>query len=783
MNRLRHIVREIHRRSVWQVLGIYLMGSWGALQVVESLTESAGLPDWVPPFALVLLVLGLPMVVATAFVQEGAPGLDADEDEAASGVADEAAVEPAAGPEPETLPAGNPGRSRFDVRGLFTWRNAVGGGVAAFALLGIAVASYFAMRSTGVGPVASLAAQGVFEEGEPLVLADFSTTSGDAGLARLVTEALRVDLVESSALTVVPQSYVAEALQRMGRPDTSAVTPAVGREIARRDGFKAVLQGEVGSLGSGYVLTASLVEAQTGESLAAFREAVEGDDGLLAAIDKLSERIREKAGESLRQIRGGGSLETVTTASLPALEAYTEAIAMSSRGREAEAIALLESALELDPEFGMAWRKLGAMLGNVGAGRDRQLEAARRAYELRHRMGEVERLLSEAYYFTNVEPQEERVIQAYEQVLAASPDEPTALNNLAITIVGRDTDYAIELLERAVDGPGATAVAHTNLVQYYWSTRRDDDAMALLERVRERYPGSLRGTVLGFDLDVLQGRFAEAHAEREELLQRSSFGPAQRYRQEIRLAAEDAGRGRLAEGREHVQVVLDLAEAEEEDAWAMDALTSWAFIESLVGTPAEARAYLARAREIGTLWDLDFQGWSTAPAIAAAGLSGDAEGAGRWLAEWEAAVPPPERTESQRIAITWARWAVGVARGDGEAALESMDLIQDEFLRCGDKRCWGWWDRGRALEAAGRLEEAVAMYRRNNEGLDATEARWFPQQYMDAVQRIARLSEELGDAETARAHWLELAERWDGADAALQPRVREARARAAALEP
>lgn len=776
MTPLRQLISEIHRRSVWQVLGIYFMGSWGALQVVESLTESAGLPDWVPPFALVLLVLGLPMVVATAFVQEGAPGLDRDPGEPEEELADDGRSKPAS-----ASTADEPRRGSR-ARGLFTWRNAVGGGVAAFMLLGIAVATYFAMRSAGVGPVASLAAQGVFEEGEPLVLADFST-NGDAGLARLVTEALRVDLVESSALTVVPESYVGEALQRMGRPDTSTVTPAVGREIARRDGFKAVLQGEVGSLGSGYVLTASLVEAQTGETLAAFREAVESDDGLLAAIDKLSERIREKSGESLRQIRAGESLETVTTASLPALEAYTEAIDLSRRGREAEAIALLESALELDPEFGMAWRKLGAMLGNVGAGRERQLEAARRAYELRHRMGEVERLLAEAYYFTNVEPQEERAIQAYEQILASAPDEPTALNNLAITIFDRDMDYAIELLQRAVDGPGATATAHTNLVQYYWSSRRDDEARALLELVRERYPGSLRGEILALDLDVAQGRFAEAHGGREELLQRTSLSAPQRYRQELQLAAEDAGRGRLAEGREHVQVILDLAEAEEEPAWAVDALTAWAFAEALLGSPVTARAYVSRAREHGPLWETDLSGWSIAAAIAALGFSGDPEDASRWLGEWEEAVPPPERTESQRTALTWTRWALGVGRGNSEAALEAIDVIQDDLLRCGDKRCWGWWDRGRALEVGGRLEEAVAMYRRNNEGLDASETRWFPPQYMDAVWRIARLSEELGDAETARAHYLELAERWADADDALQPRVREARARAAALEP
>jgi len=74
MHTFRKIIRELHRRSVWQVLGVFLAGSWGVLQVVDFLTERAGLPDWTPTFALVLLLVGLPIVLATAFVQEGLPG-------------------------------------------------------------------------------------------------------------------------------------------------------------------------------------------------------------------------------------------------------------------------------------------------------------------------------------------------------------------------------------------------------------------------------------------------------------------------------------------------------------------------------------------------------------------------------------------------------------------------------------------------------------------------------------------------------------------------------------
>ena len=68
---MKNLIHEVHRRSLWQVLGIYLAGSWIALQIVETLSESMTLPDWVQGFSVILLVLGLPVVLATAFVQEG----------------------------------------------------------------------------------------------------------------------------------------------------------------------------------------------------------------------------------------------------------------------------------------------------------------------------------------------------------------------------------------------------------------------------------------------------------------------------------------------------------------------------------------------------------------------------------------------------------------------------------------------------------------------------------------------------------------------------------------
>ncbi len=122
MSRVKELIHEIHRRSLWQVLAIYVGVSWVVLQVVEVLSETAGLPSWVGPGAIILLLLGLPIVMATAFVQEGVGGRTQPVSGASLGTQGMVTV--------EDSPAIAEGRSDGGVRHrLFTWRNALLGGV------------------------------------------------------------------------------------------------------------------------------------------------------------------------------------------------------------------------------------------------------------------------------------------------------------------------------------------------------------------------------------------------------------------------------------------------------------------------------------------------------------------------------------------------------------------------------------------------------------------------------------------------------------------------------
>jgi tetratricopeptide (TPR) repeat protein len=778
MKSFEQFVREIHRRSVWQVMGVFLAASWGVLQVVEVLTETAGLPDWTPTMALVLLLLGLPMCIATAFVQ-GAPP-DGSPATQLFGAGDRA-EDPPANLAPGTGSLDRPSTRPTTRARLFTWRNALFGGLGAFTLLGLSIFAYFVMWATGFGPVGSLEAQGVFEEREPVVLADFATPTGDPGIGRLVTETLRVDLVESSALSVLPETYVADAKRRMGLPTEAPVTPEVGREIALRDGIKAIIEGEVGALGGGYVLTASLVEAASGNALAAFRETAEAEADLLTAIDKLSERIREKAGESLRVIRSGESLEAVTTSSLEALEAYTEAVALHSRGREQEAIALIEAALELDPEFGMAWRKLAVVLQNSSGDPARADQAVRRAFELRGRMTETERWLAEAYYFSYAEPDDQRALQAYERVLDKNPDEPTALNNLAIALPPTAAARAIELLERAVEGPGATFVAHQNLVLAYWNTGRPEDASAMAERLIERFPNNPVAYGRQADVLTMQGHFREAHERRLAASEMGETSSGRRAFLEMQLASEDFALGRLAEAREHIDEAVRLADASGQPSWAVDALTGWAYGLSSLGDQTDSvEAILDRVFSLARIGRLSANGWVDANAVATLALAGQPARVQALVGEYEEMFPPSARSQERRQGHALMEWSMGYATGDWEASFDAIDRLQDE-LACNVQYCWGWWERGRTLEAGGRLAEAKDAYLRSASEIAMSETRWFPLYLPDALERLASVSELLGDTATARDAARRLVELWADADAELVPRRQTAEARLEAL--
>ena len=320
--------KAIRRGHPLRVTGLFAAASLLVIGVVWLLVQRLGLPYWVLYGAIALLLIGLPIMLVTGLHERR---------RAVARTTDLHLATPASG-----------------IGRWLTWRKALLGGGLAFAGLGVVATGYTAMRVLGIGPVGTLVASGVFKEREPLILADFDNRSPDSTLGQSLTEALRVDLSQSPTLRLVDPGAVAEALRRMERPADVVLTPRLAREIAERQGVKAVVTGQIDPVGRGYVLSASLLGAADGRVLAAVRESADDQDALLPAIDRLSKKLRERIGESLTTIRANPGLEQVTTGSLEALQKYTAALRLEENDRVEEAIPLLEDAVALDT--GSRWR-------------------------------------------------------------------------------------------------------------------------------------------------------------------------------------------------------------------------------------------------------------------------------------------------------------------------------------------------------------------------------------------------------------------------------------------
>jgi TolB-like protein/predicted Ser/Thr protein kinase len=236
----------IARAHPVRVAGLFGLASVGVLAIIYAVVRLVGLPDWVFWGAIALLAVGLPNMLLTSHHER------------------RRALARSSGHMPAT-PAGG-------LAPHFTWRKALMGGGIAFASLGVVSAGYMAMRLLGVGPFATLVSAGVLGARDPLVLADFANRTSDSTLGASITEALRIDLSQSPVVRVLENTVVAEALSRMLLDRAAHVTEDVARDLAVREGVKAVVAGEVAPLGSGYVLTVRLVSAADGVTLLAGRE-------------------------------------------------------------------------------------------------------------------------------------------------------------------------------------------------------------------------------------------------------------------------------------------------------------------------------------------------------------------------------------------------------------------------------------------------------------------------------------------------------------------------------
>src|SRR5690348_10552519 len=379
-----------------RVAGLFAASSVVVLAAAYGLMHELGLPGWVMQGAALLLAVGLPIIWFTGVMERR---------RALAGSGGTGAVVPTGG-----------------VQRWLTWRKALIGGVLSFAALGLTTGFYMGMRAFGIGPVGTLVASGVLAERDRLVLADIENRTTDSTLGPSLTEALRVDLAQSRVVKLLDAATITQALGRMGRAPGTPPDLTVVRELASLDYAKAAVHGQLDPVGRGYVVSADLIKAADGAVLLSLRENTKDDGAIIEAVDRLSRRLRERIGESLRTIRASEPLDEVTTASLDALRKYSQAVRLWEAGDAVQSIALLQEATQLDTGFAMAYRKLAVTLSNTGRSPSRINVAATAAFNHRDRLAPIERDLAIAYYFWTVDYDPDKVSSAYRSVLELDPE-------------------------------------------------------------------------------------------------------------------------------------------------------------------------------------------------------------------------------------------------------------------------------------------------------------------------------------------------------------------------
>ncbi|HEV2296921.1 MAG TPA: protein kinase [Candidatus Acidoferrales bacterium] len=361
-----------------------------------------------------------------------------------------------------------------------------------------------------------------FSHGQPLltskdsiVLADFVNTTGDSVFDGSLREALAAKLSESPYLNVVSDSGVQQTLGFMEQQPNARLTPDLARQVCQRDGSRAVLVGTIAGIGNQYALTLEAVNCESGASLARVETDASGKDKVLPSLGELASRMRSKLGESLSMIQKFDTpVEMATTSSLEALKDYSLARRDLEMGESAQEIPLLQHAIALDPNFAMAYATLGTVYSNTGQG-DKSAENIKKAFALRDRASEREKLYIDSHYYQFVEDDFTKTEQAYLLWEQTYPRDAVPWIDLGVTYlkVGK-LEEAVQQESTAVDVAPNAAIAMTQLANAYTYLDRFAEAKAIAEKGLAKLPSAPLFHQLLWKIAFLQN---DAAAEKSEL--------------------------------------------------------------------------------------------------------------------------------------------------------------------------------------------------------------------------------------------------------------------------
>ena len=315
----------------------------------------------------------------------------------------------------------------------------------------------------------------VLTEQDTILLADFVNTTGDSIFDGTLKQGLAVQLGQSPFLHLFPDVRVRQTLRLMGRSPDERVTGEIGQEICERQGLKALIVGAIAPLGSHYVISLEALNGRSGEVLAREQREAESKEKVLKTLSDAASHLREKLGESLGSIQKFDAPLEVTTSSLEALKAFSLGLEQTQSGKFLEAIPFYKRAVETDPGFGYAYGTLAVNYYNT---RQPKLAAeyAEKAFALRDRMSELEKLRITSFYYAFVTGEVDKGIETVELYKRTYPRDERGPLNLS------DRCGMIGQFEKAVAEARQALALNPNNAVAYWNLA---DSLTRLNRFSE----------------------------------------------------------------------------------------------------------------------------------------------------------------------------------------------------------------------------------------------------------------------------------------------------------
>jgi serine/threonine protein kinase/tetratricopeptide (TPR) repeat protein len=515
---------------------------------------------------------------------------------------------------------------------------------------------------------------------DSILLSDFVNTTGDPVFDGTLRQALAVQLEQSPYLNIFPQERVRDTLRYMGHSPDERVTPDLARQVCQREGVKAVLNGSISAVGTQYVVGVEAVNCLTGDNLAREQIPVDKNEQVLGAVGKVASNLRSKLGESLASLQKfDAPVEEATTSSLEALKYFSLGETERDKGGEYSAISFYKHALELDPNFAVAYARVGQAYGNLGENA-LAIENTKQAFERRDRCSELERLYIESHYYSIVSGETDKELGTYELWRRTYPRDSIPANNLAVGYGSMGKwEQSLEAAQANMQLAPDSSFSYNALSTAYLGLNRLAESKAIREEeVRKQIDSALAHS----DLYLFAFLDGDAPAMQREV--DWGKGKTGEYVMAHTVADAAASSGKMAAARVSYQHSVDLARQGKLEEIAAMHLAREATVEAAMGDSKAARddAATALSHSHGSIV-LALTGW----ALSVTGEAREAEAIAQELVREH-----PTDTFINAVDVPLIRAAIAMNQGNPGKTIELLQsatayefgmvaLVRPNYLR------------------------------------------------------------------------------------------------------